>query len=356
MRVHKDYLIWLLEQFTHDDQVFLCGIENLVDELERILRSDARSRERVSGWTARLISELSLMAELKRQVGLLSPGSPMTEFLSLEDQKEEFSKRMSFMKKTFNVFQKDMALSSVGTPLTKFNYPAEKRQTRSTTRLLQEAERSLDEFWAKIDRHFVKHSGETLHQMISEVFSERVVKRTPDWVEPGETTVSHDPVTKDISTELSSVSLGGLSGNTIDSWKPPSVKTKPKTRGVAATPTTQEPTDLGENSADDESPKFTVSKRGFKVFSTLFHGKVNETLPGEIPWSEFLSAMASVGFSIQKLDGSAWVFEPQDDLFRRSIIFHEPHPSNKIPFTIARRIGRRLERAYGWTSENFVRA
>lgn len=356
MRVHKDYLIWLLEQFTHKDQVFLCGLENLVDELERILRSDARSRERVSGWTARLISELSLMAELKRQVGLLSPGSPMTEALPLEDQKEEFSKRMSFMKRTFNVFQKDMALSSVGTPLRRFNYPVEKPQNKNTTRLLQEAERNLDGFWAKIDKHFVKHSGETLHQMISEVFQERVIKRTPNWVEPKGTTISHEPITKNITAELTSVSLGGLSEDTVDSWKPPFVTTKPKTRGVAATLTTHNTTDLEETTIDDNPPKFAVSKRGFKVFSTLFHVKVNESLPGEIPWSEFLSAMASVGFSIQKLDGSAWVFEPQKDLFRRSIIFHEPHPSSKIPFTIARRFGRRLERAYGWTSESFVRA
>ena len=136
MRVHKDYLIWLLEQFTHKDQVFLCGLGNLVDELERILRGDARSRERVSGWTARLISELSLMAELRRQVGLLSPGPLMFDALPVEDKEEEFSKRMRFMKRTFNVFRTDMALSTVGTPLRRFNYPAEKQQNKNTTRLL----------------------------------------------------------------------------------------------------------------------------------------------------------------------------------------------------------------------------
>ena len=66
--------------------------------------------------------------------------------------------------------------------------------------------------------------------------------------------------------------------------------------------------------------------------------------------------MASVGFSIRKLDGSAWVFEPLSDLFRRSIIFHEPHPINKIPFQTARGYGRRLERACGWTRASFSRA
>ena len=79
--------------------------------------------------------------------------------------------------------------------------------------------------------------------------------------------------------------------------------------------------------------------------------------PGEIPWSEFLSAMASVRFSIKKLDGSAWVFTPhiESDVFQQSIIFHEPHPSSKIPLRIARRFGRRLERTYGWSGGSFER-
>ena len=66
--------------------------------------------------------------------------------------------------------------------------------------------------------------------------------------------------------------------------------------------------------------------------------------------------MTSVGFSIRKLDGSAWVFEPLSDLFRRSIIFHEPHPINKIPFQTARRYSRRLKRVYGWTRASFSHA
>lgn len=132
---------------------------------------------------------------------------------------------------------------------------------------------------------------------------------------------------------------------------------KPKTRGSAKPSILQATTEIEEvPTAADWRPKFKVSKRGFKIFSTLFYTPSAADAPGEIPWSEFLSAMASVGFSLKKLDGSAWLFAPVDDIFSRSIIFHEPHPSSRIPFKIARRFGRRLERAFGWTGESFERA
>ncbi|KEF56708.1 uncharacterized protein A1O9_06897 [Exophiala aquamarina CBS 119918] len=58
--------------------------------------------------------------------------------------------------------------------------------------------------------------------------------------------------------------------------------------------------------------------------------------------------MASIGFAAEKLYGSVWHFTPLRLDVERSIQFHEPHPSGKIPFTTARRHGSGLNRAYGW--------
>jgi len=63
--------------------------------------------------------------------------------------------------------------------------------------------------------------------------------------------------------------------------------------------------------------------------------------------------MSSTGFAIEKLYGSMWQFKPSDLDVERSIQFHEPHPSGKIPFRMARRYGRRLFRAYGWHAGMF---
>jgi hypothetical protein len=58
--------------------------------------------------------------------------------------------------------------------------------------------------------------------------------------------------------------------------------------------------------------------------------------------------MGSTGFAAQKLYGSIWQFTPTKLDVERSIQFHEPHPAVKIRFQVARRMGRRLTRAYGW--------
>jgi len=100
------------------------------------------------------------------------------------------------------------------------------------------------------------------------------------------------------------------------------------------------------------TPSIKIDKRAQKVLAALFYDPTRDA-PGEIPWSEFLHTFASINFGIEKQHGSAWVFTPPEES-QRAIIFHEPHPSSKIPLRIARRHGRRLSRAYGWTKETFV--
>jgi hypothetical protein len=85
----------------------------------------------------------------------------------------------------------------------------------------------------------------------------------------------------------------------------------------------------------------------------FFDPNVNTT-PGRVTWNDFLHAMDSTGFSVQKLYGSVWHFQPTRLNIERSIQFHEPHPRGKIPFFIARRHGRRLNRAYGWFGSMFI--
>ena len=349
----KDHFLWTLEQLLNDDQVFLCGLENLTDEIERLIRSDSKSRERVSPWVAKVLSDLSLLGEFRRQIGLLWPGPPMTEAVSAEEQQAEFSKRMKLFARVFETFQKGIVYSVTGTPLSKFTHPSDKRLNANVTKSLQEAEHNLDAFWKEVDDQFIKNDGESLHALLAKILPHRDLQRTPDWVELSEGIANRGSRMEDLSVQAALLELEARTEKTIDHEALAPRNQKVKTRGETA------PADPPQAQPPEEPaqpPKFTVSKRGLKVFSTLFYSPSGEDPPGELPWSEFLSAMASVGFSIRKLDGSAWVFEPLSDLFRRSIIFHEPHPTNKIPFQTARRYGRRLERAYGWTGASFSRA
>jgi len=98
-----------------------------------------------------------------------------------------------------------------------------------------------------------------------------------------------------------------------------------------------------------------IGHRALKIFSILFNNPNDHELPGEVSWNDFLHALSSAGFSIEKQRGSAWLFMPSLVEGWHPIIFHEPHPSSKIPIHVALRHGRRLMRSYGWTSQTFIR-
>lgn len=353
----RDQFLWLMGRLTMDDQVFLCGLENILDELERLIRTDPKSRERLSPLLADVLSNLSLLAELKRQMGLLRPGPPMVEALDLADRQAEFSKKSRLMSRVFGILRNGMKFSPTGTPPSKFNYPSHKKRTVTVAKELQQAESNLDRFWEAVDQHVARSDGKSLHELLAGVLEDRKLQRTPEWHEPdrSRTPTAREPKTRNLADHFSAVDLQERTERTIGPDAISEARPKTKTRGIVGDSKVEAPEHQAEAPDIERIPKFTVSKRGYKTFSTLFYTPSVDEAPGEIPWAEFLSAMASLGFSIKSLDGSAWIFAPVTDLFQRSIIFHEPHPSNKIPYRTARRFGRRLERAYGWRAESFVR-
>lgn len=360
--LRRDYLLWLMERLTMDDQVFLCGLENICDELEREIRSSPANRERVSPWIANLLSNLSLLAELKRQIELAMPGPAMEEILDEDEKSRYFAEKTELLSQIFHLLTKPMGLASAALPLGKFDYPSHKRQNQGIVAKMQQAENTLDAFWSKVDGYCAKEGGSSLHQLLQGVLMDRKLQRTKDWQQPELQNVSTETntSTQAATTSLSALGLGTFIGEPVTPPQYGNSRQKIKTRGQAhESPSADIATETAVTAADDIGHKFTVSKRGFKVITTLFYASSEEAEAplGGIPWSDFLSTMASVGFSVKKLDGSAWLFAPAEaDLFRRSIIFHEPHPESKMSFRVARRYGRRLERAYGWSRETFEKA
>ncbi|KAL8644898.1 MAG: hypothetical protein Q9226_007540 [Calogaya cf. arnoldii] len=226
---------------------------------------------------------------------------------------------------------------------------------------MQQAEKDLDIFWGHVENHRLEKDSQTVHQMFKEILTERRLQRTSDWVEPTDRNkdCKEHSETNTVSNELAALDFESRTDNKATAgYLYARERQIPETRGVPRTSSSATGQDTEDcNDQGSATRIFKVSKRGFKVFSTIFYTPTEEEEPpGEVPWSEFLSAMSSVGFSIKKLDGSAWMFVPANDEWRQSILIHEPHPSSKIPFQVARRIGRRLWRRYGWTNENFRRA
>ena len=230
-----------------------------------------------------------------------------------------------------------------------FHYPIDKRRTRAHTEAMRKAECHLDTFWRHVDEQ-VTIKDSDLRAFGLSFFGERKLERTPEWVEPIE-------IDNSVTTEIPYVSFGqmNIDEKNIDekTQRPSAVKetVKTKTRGVARPP----PSAIAARQMPTRQPSteqtIQVSRRAFKVFSVLFYTPSSQSeTPGEVPWSDFLHAMASAGFTIEKLYGSVWQLTPTKLDVEASIQFHEPHPQGKIPFLVARRHGRRLHRSYGWTS------
>jgi hypothetical protein len=103
-----------------------------------------------------------------------------------------------------------------------------------------------------------------------------------------------------------------------------------------------------------EKSTFTVDKRAEKTFSTLFYTPSFNDTPGDTTWTDFVHAMLSIGFVVEKLYASIWHFTPPKSVSGESIQFHAPHAGDKIRYHMARLFGRRLHRAYGWSANMFV--
>lgn len=224
----------------------------------------------------------------------------------------------------------------------RFAYPVDKKRTQQNTEKMILAENNLDLFWSKFDSNYRKLAGKNITACMGDHTPRQrengqQIERTSPWVEPIKEKKADAPKEPKLWTEPASK----------DGKTPAKSKQKVKTKGAAIEESTPEPEPTPRDQSDKQ-PKFQVDKATLKVFNTLFFVPGQTNLPGEIPWVDFLRAMASTGFAAQKLYGSIWQFTPTNLDVERSIQFHEPHPAVKIRFPVARRMERRLTRAYGW--------
>jgi len=224
----------------------------------------------------------------------------------------------------------------------KFNYPTDKKRTKQTTEAMMTAEKNLDLFWSRFDVNWKRLAGKNISDCMGDHAPRQKgqqKERTAPWVEP-------------VKEEKSKAGPKDLNpkewSNIKDDKILVTIKQKVKTKGIGQTTDIEEAAQKAPSAQVDQQPIFKVDKSSLKVFNTLFFTPGQAKAPGEIPWVDFLRAMGSTGFAAQKLYGSIWQFTPTKLDVERSIQFHEPHPAVKIRFQVARRMGRRLTRAYGW--------
>ena len=111
-----------------------------------------------------------------------------------------------------------------------------------------------------------------------------------------------DKDSEKIATLLSLATLKKRTERTVALSKIAPIKEKQKTRTKnTAIPLSTEMTGSGGTSTEDATiTTYTVSKGDSRVFSVLFRLPQEDYTPGEVPWTDFLHAMSSLGFAIQK--------------------------------------------------------
>ncbi|KAK3946051.1 hypothetical protein QBC46DRAFT_248752 [Diplogelasinospora grovesii] len=354
----------ILAMFDEDWLQFM-GIEHLMDETEHIRKTEPAAKKLITSWVADQLGSLSIVSECTRQINLYQPWAAGFELGIWKHHDKLHADYVETTREWQNMllnYKPSPRLTGLGIPTKgKFRYPADKRRTKENVEAMRKAEDALDEFWAQLQKELTEAGG--MSARLQSVFS-RPVQRTPEWVAPanpqgGPVVVGSDP------SSLATPFQGPFVDDKPQRSTVPvatSSKSKLKTRGVARSPpdpdsiAEEEPVELQPEAVQETTPvPIKVSERVAKVFSALFFSPSPSAQPGEIPWSEFLFAMGSIGFTMEQMQGSAWRFSPPSSLgVGRNILFHEPHPAPKLPFHMARCIGRRLSRAYGWTGETFV--
>ncbi|KAF2821817.1 hypothetical protein CC86DRAFT_410896 [Ophiobolus disseminans] len=320
----------------------LLSLHVILDEFERLMQDEPRAKALITPHIATTLSQLSIISECLQQLHRYQPLASKVESI-MQQRKFQYMAQYDHLFRKWGQINKvtswfnSRPLFRVGnSKYGRFYYPAEERRTRETTTAMISAEAALDTFWKTAEIHWTRHTGTTPMALISHIVGERGVQRTVPWSEPANNSssalVQYRPL----------LDLTPFSGHLHDASKQitsnfsklaVAVKNKEKTRQI---PTGEVEVAIDPNVAQAVDP----------VESTIAVDK-------QIVWPDFLHAMVKAGFGAEKLQRSAWHFAPKDLDIERSIQFHEPHPGNKLPFTWARRYGRRLNQAFGWSRESF---
>ena len=335
-----------------------------LDLLETFFQKNKGSRDMISSSTEQAITKLSVLAECFHHL-VLQPWDLKVCAELLVNGKELVDRLSNPFRAWNQIFAAAMNTGFIPSPALgdpsdgKFKYPShESKSKKKTVDALCAAEANLDIFWSQVDHSLRRLSGEyeegTLQRLLEEGGE---MRRTKPWSEGRQLKKSQATLSKDfyISQPVSQI-FHDTSSDVTGKFDKFSIseKAKEKTRGTAAITEAPAAAEPEHDPSSAPSPQFKVNKASYRVFKALFHIPFDNDPPGEVRWNAFVNALISLGFSAEQLHGSAWQFTPSADLgLDRGISFHEPHPDDKMPLTMVRRLGARLTRAYGWDGSMF---
>ncbi|KAK5065003.1 hypothetical protein LTR84_000838 [Exophiala bonariae] len=359
-------LLVLVRHLSRPQNQSMEALHGTIDDIQYYLDHDPAQKNVFTSFVQKLFSDLALITQIAHQIDIFYSWAPLFIHGNSEDIPEPGLKYVHVDKivKVLHIPKVFDCNSLLNLRHKKFYYPIEKAYDAAQVTALQKAEANLDEVWVKLEIHFASHHTRTLVNVFKSYYTshQREIRRTPAYVPLEEDGV--DATLKFVGTTMNpNIPFRSIIGYNEghSKFSPEIKKSRIKTRGTPAPSEMVEQGQRGENALEGEGPgmpnktdqEYDLGKRGRKVLATLLHLNDTRNQRGEIAWKDFLQVMTALKFNAEKLYGSVWQFTPTTGSVKRGIHVHEPHPSNKIHFYMARMIGRRLSRTYGWTEDMF---
>ncbi|KAL8938608.1 MAG: hypothetical protein Q9216_003801 [Gyalolechia sp. 2 TL-2023] len=343
-------ILKLLLDLQNPEMSIMMGALNILDEMERLMTSDESQRAMINAELATEISKLAALAQIQDALVAHQPIIQATENVDDDPMILHHMKRFEAIDELRTYLTK-IPLRAHSRPITAFNYPMGKKRTLQHVEQMRRAEAKLDAFWEQVDKKFVPQTGQTIVSWMGHRLNAREIYRTEPW-HPVEQKAVH------LSTSVSPYQpIVDSTPSAVERYST-ELRKKPKTRGQTdpsrSTFTTEPTATAATVSQTSEPPRqiFSLPSKVFRTMTAFYPASIEDRTGRKVVWKDFLHAMYTLSFRVEKRQGSEWYFEPS---WRRNapITIHEPHPSHEMRYDKIRFEANRMARKYGWGSETF---
>ena len=289
-----------------------------LDEMDRRMRSESKTNSLISSFVAELLDDLGVIEFCLRQVYLHLQEVDNRQGVKSRDTERLVNIENASVTRTWHSRYYDTEdlewfeiLLTLGDPADgKFYYPIDKRRARDTVEALRKAERALSTVWM-----FYYQELPTTSEFCKMLIELLRVRRTPKWIEPDpggpedsearSSSDAHDVPLSELYAELERRTAATVSDSSDIDRRKPKLKTKGVSNASLALNEAFAHADI-QDYASQRQTTIAVNRRAFKTFRALFFDPSVTSMPGEVPWKDFIHAMTSIGFLAEKLYGSAW--------------------------------------------------
>jgi hypothetical protein len=352
-----DWCLMQLQGTPNDRRLFDHAM--LFAMLQDHLSSNPSERKRLDETTCQALSDLSTCHEMLSAVRLHRPQNAARTLADVKATED----REPWNPQRADRYSNDMGLlHNIGTSLVKDFYfakqPTGPKDSDWITRS-RELRDALEKFWTSI-REIVRKelrssafSPESIDELLKVISAHSTAEYVQQEKQAKDGILANIHQQKEPSTITSLFHEADLetASSTI------SRREKTKTRGGQGASAACDKENLDDAPHASSEPEKTtdtiieVTKQSLAVFQLMYPNK--EDVVKDILWDRFVHAMVDAGFIARNNSGSAVAFIRSSGEGGK-IVFHKPHPVDKIDPVLLRIMAKRMAKWFGWRREIFV--